>query len=350
MSGGKADDVMRIGARRSLLLVLLVLALIHPAWAAKPELRCRPDGTFTVVMFSDLHHGKMIDPRTATAMGKVLEQEKPDFVVVGGDCLAGGLCDTVQDVKNAIRAVGEPMEQRTIPWAIVFGNHDQEHFPKTKLGKEEVIGIYASYPCNLNVRGSPEIHGAGNDDLLVKNSAGTRPVFCLWLLDSGAYADAPIGGYDWIHTDQVAWYYQTSKDLEARYKRKIPGLMFFHIPLREFAEMSSSTKFAGERNEPECPSRINSGLFAAVLERGDVQGIFCGHDHTNDYVGEWFGVRLGYDYSAGYAAYGLRETDPRSARGRGGRVFRIKESDPWAFTTWMRFEDGSTDQRSPAPK
>jgi len=340
---------MGIVLRRTLLFVLLVSALIQPAWPAKPQLKCRPDGTFKVVMFSDLHHGGTVDPRTVAAMGSILDKEKPDMVVIGGDCVSGGSCDSLQDLKSAIHGVGEPMEQRKIPWAIVFGNHDQEHFPRTSLGKEDVIGIYASYPCNVNVRGSDKIHGVGNDDLLVEGSTGTRPVFCLWLIDSGDYAGRQVGGYDWIHSDQVSWYYQTSKELEGRYGSKIPGIMFFHIPLREFGEMAGGAKFAGERNEPECPAQVNGGLFAAVLDRGDVQGIFCGHDHTNDYVGEWYGVRLGYDYSAGYAGYGLPASDPRSARGRGGRVFLIRESDAWNFTTWMRFEDGSTDQGSPAP-
>jgi len=32
----------------------------------------------------------------------------------------------------------------------------------------------------------------------------------------------------------------------------------------------------GERNEEECPGPINSGMFSAILERGDVKGVFCG--------------------------------------------------------------------------
>jgi len=86
------------------------------------------------------------------------------------------------------------------------------------------------------------------------------------------------------------------------------------------------------------------------LDRGDIKGIFCGHDHINDYVGNWFGIRLGYDYAAGYAEYGLPEDDPRNARGRGSRVFLIKESDPGNFVTWIRFEDGSADQLEPLSK
>lgn len=339
---------MSTGRLRLLLFAFLILALVTTAFAAKPALRCRADGTFKVVMFSDLHHSQPIDPRTAAAMGKVLDREQPDMVIIAGDGVSGGGCDTPADLQRAIAEVAAPMEERRVPWAMVFGNHDQEHFAKTHLDKPAVIKLYAAYPHNLNVVG-PSIHGAGNDDLLVAGRDG-KPMFCLWLLDSGMYAPEPIGGYDWIHCDQVAWYERTSRSLEARYGRKVPGIMFFHIPLLEFGQMIAAGKFLGERNEPECPANVNSGLFAALLDRGDVKGVFCGHDHTNTYVGEWFGVRLGYDYSAGYDGYSLKEGDPRAARGRGGRVFLIKESDPWHFETWIRFEDGSVDAQGTTAK
>ena len=39
-------------------------------------------------------------------------------------------------------------------------------------------------------------------------------------------------------------------------------------------------------------SKINSGLFTAMLEAGDVMGVFAGHDHDNDYVGACMVFRL----------------------------------------------------------
>lgn len=332
---------MRTKASWSLMLLILIAAVARTTWAAKPELRCRADGTFKIVMFSDVQDDETLDPRATALMEKTLDAEKPDFVVIGGDCIMGSLCDTVDDVKRAISQVAYPMEKRKIPWAIVFGNHDQEHFAKTKLGKDEVIKEYAGYPCNLNVRGDTKIHGEGNDDLLINDHTGSKPIFCAWLLDSGAYAPKGVGGYDWIHADQVAWYYRTSSALQTKYGRKIPGLMFFHIPIMEFTEMYKSGKAKGDRYEPEGCAKIHSTLFAAVQERGDVKGIFCGHDHINNYVGEWHGVRLGYDASAGYSDYNLSNNDPNVNRTRGGRVFLIKESDPWNFETWMRYTDGS---------
>ena len=57
---------------------------------------------------------------------------------------------------------------------------------------------------------------------------------------------------------------------------------------------------AGERNEEEYPGPINSGMFPAMLERGDVKGVFYGHDHVNTYMGNYYGILLGYAGSTGF--------------------------------------------------
>ncbi|HEY3414907.1 MAG TPA: metallophosphoesterase family protein [Armatimonadota bacterium] len=322
---------------------MLTVAMSQTARAAKPELEFREYGAFKVMMYSDIQDGPTMDPRATALMGRLLDAEKPDVVIIGGDCIAGDTCKSVADVKQAIAWVARPVEERKIPWAMVFGNHDQEHFPNTHMGKEEVFKVYQSYPYNINVRGSRAIHGVGNANLLVKDHTGKDAVFSLWLLDSNEYVDGPAAGYDWIHSDQIAWYTQTSRRMEARYGHKIPGLMFFHIPLCEFTDMAKSIKIKGDRGEDECPARVNSGLLAAVLERGDVKGIFCGHDHVNNYVGDWLGIQLGYDGAIGYYSYNRKDDDPKVARGRGARVFQIRESDPWKYTTWMRFSDNTTE-------
>ncbi|MBP6965359.1 MAG: metallophosphoesterase family protein [Armatimonadetes bacterium] len=326
------------------LLLSLLFVFIQTASAAKPELRFGADGTFKIVTFSDIQDDESLDPRSTALMERVLDAEKPDMVVIIGDCIAGYAIDTVDQVKQAIASISVPMEKRRIPWAIVFGNHDMEHQGRTKMDKSAVIEFYSSFPCNLNVRGPEKIHGVGNDHLLVKNSAGTAPALALWLIDSGMYAPAKIGGYDWIHATQVNWYCRTSTQLQAKYGLKIPGLMFFHIPIQEFRDLAQSGKYKGDRFEPEGCSKIHSSLFASVLARGDVKGIFCGHEHISNYVGEWHGVTLGYDASVTYSDYNLPDNDPAVNRTRGGRVLLIKESDPGHFATWMRFTDNTTNQ------
>ena len=48
----------------------------------------------------------------------------------------------------------------------------------------------------------------------------------------------------------------------------------------------------------------NSGEFAAMTEKGDVKGIYFGHDHLNSFNGEVNGVDLGYTQGAGFHVYG----------------------------------------------
>ena len=62
-------------------------------------------------------------------------------------------------------------------------------------------------------------------------------------------------------------------------------------------------------------------------------GIFVGHDHVNDYVGDYFGIRLGYSGNTGFGTYGLQGDDPD--RLRGARVFLLQEGNPKGFETFM---------------
>ncbi len=99
----------------------------------------------------------------------------------------------------------------------------------------------------------------------------------------------------------------------------------------------NSTGVVGERNQDECPGPFNSGLYSALLERGDVKGVFVGHDHINDYVGNYFGIVLGYAASAGFGTYGLPVNEPEPNRLRGARVFILHEDAPNDFETYMAY-------------
>ncbi|KMY53257.1 phosphoesterase [Bacillus sp. FJAT-27231] len=310
------------------------------------KLKFNSDGKFKIVQFNDPQDDERIDRRTLQLMEKVLDAEKPDFVVINGDMLASGP-DTPLEVKQAINNLAQPMEQRKIHWAVTFGNHDEDSTPKNGLDEAAMLKIYMSYPHNMNEPSEKGLTGTGNSHLLINNSKGTTPAFNLWLLDSGRYAPDEIAGqnfegypdWDWLRFDQVNWYYETSKKLEKRFNRKVPSLMFMHIPLWEHRYMWFASKeemseakhalavkkhsITGERNEDECPGPINSGMFSAILHRGDVKGVFCGHDHINTYAGNYYGVMLGYGGNCGFGAYGLSGAERN--RLRGARVFTLDE-------------------------
>jgi predicted MPP superfamily phosphohydrolase len=104
------------------------------AKAPKPTLAFRPDGKFKVVQLNDTQDDEQTDRRTIELMDRTLDAEKPDFVVINGDVINGG-CDTELDVKQALNHVVKPMESRKIPWAVTFGNHDEDSAQRTGMPK-----------------------------------------------------------------------------------------------------------------------------------------------------------------------------------------------------------------------
>ncbi|MBO1267140.1 metallophosphoesterase family protein [Arthrobacter sp. PO-11] len=321
--------------------------------APRPTLAFRPDGKFKVVQFNDTQDDEKTDRRTIELMERTLDQEKPDFVVINGDVINGG-CDTELEVKEALNHVVLPMERRGIPWAVTFGNHDEDSVSRTGMTEAKMLEFLQSYAHNVNADSVPGLTGTSNTQLLVQSAKSQEPAFGLWLIDTGRYAPDTIDGqnfegypdWDWVRMDQVTWYRNQSIATEQKYGKKIPSLMWGHIALHEhrnmwFASLDSRTaadharaltkhSIVGERNEDECPGPINSGLFSAFLERGDVLGYFVGHDHVNTYVGNYYGVQLGYAPGTGFGAYGLSGAERN--RLRGARVFELDENQPKVYT------------------
>lgn len=301
------------------------------AQTSHQSLQYREDGTFTIVQFTDLHwqNGEPDDMLTKLLMELVLDQTSPDLVVFTGDLIYSNDCiDPKQSLRDAVRSA----EVRGIPWAAVYGNHDTEHL----VTREDLMQVQLEHKLCLSSAGPEGIHGVGNYVLLLNAHGSDKPVRALYMLDSGSYSTLPqLEGYEWIHRDQVDWYVSQSTQLrEANGGEPLPALAFFHIPLPEYDEVWRKELCFGSKHEGVASPMINSGLFAAMLEMGDVAGTFCGHDHVNDYTGDLHGIRLCYGRATGYQTYG-REGFPR-----GARVIRLRQGER-DFVTELRLDDGS---------
>lgn len=297
-------------------------------------LRFRADGSFTIVQFTDIHwqNGGEADQRSRALMERVLAGERPDLVVYTGDLIESLHCS---DPLASIRQPVSVAEEREIPWAAVFGNHDSEKGSRADLGR----ALQQGWRYSLFEPGPPDLHGVGNYRLTV-TGADDQPAASLWFLDSGSYAKLPFTAYEWVHADQIGWYRRESRQIaRANGGRPLPALAFLHIPLPEYSWLWRTRTCYGQKNERVCCSVWDSGLFAAMARQGDVAGLFCGHDHTNDYWGELSGIRLCYGRATGYSTYG-KEGFPR-----GARVIRMHQGQR-PFDTWLHLDDGSivTDQ------
>ena len=315
------------------------------------NLRFNEDGRFRILILTDAHHAPGTGTQTITAMGSLIDRARPDFVFLDGDNIAGHA--TEKNCRDMIDQIVSPMEERGIPWAHVYGNHDKTPLFSKAFQQE----IYESYPHCMSQFGPEDIPGVGNYFLPVLDKDG-RTVFGIWALDSMqdlgimdeklARMEHPEkeillpnrlttgSDADFIRLEQVAWYMGTSRNLEKDNGRKVPSVMCFHQPLYEFNAVvrnPGQTQMKGECNESICCSEINSGLFAALLERGDVTGVFCGHDHNNSFDGIWCGIHLAYCGSVGYHAYGIKNPGRDRECLRGGRTIDIDVRDPWRIRT-----------------
>jgi len=309
------------------------------------SLSYRPDGTFTLVQFTDTHYIAG-DPRSERALECVkdaIDGVKPDLVIHTGDIVFGK-----PDLDSA-RGILTPLADSGIPWAVALGNHDSQ-FGSTR---EEMFAFIRSLPGCVNTAPKEGVYGYSNDVITLCGDKGVEKAF--YLFDS---MDAVIlkgmeeeHCYDYIRVSQLNWYKAHSEKLQAQNGNEpVPALAFFHIPLREIerALWEAPNRFlVGNNGEDPCPSRVNSGLFGLFLERGDVRAIVTGHDHDCDYVlrGET-GINFIYGrYSGCDTVYnhlgrtGKSTQENPQEKVSGCRVFQFTKGKP-GFRTWVRLLGG----------
>lgn len=273
----------------------------------KIKLKFHDDGTFRVLVFSDLHtSGDHVSKQVIDNMNLIIDRENPDFVAFDGDNTWAGA--SAKQVENLVREFTAHIEELGIPWGHVYGNHDAESGNTPKKKQQE---IYESFDHCLSKAGPEDIDGMGNYILPIYAHDSDEIKYNLWALDSGEYISSEFSeqfmpsaslykghqfsSYASIPMNQVVWYYNTSVKLEKKLGYKVPTLMYFHIPLQECynAWMNrAGITYTGGMNEDICAGELNSGLFAAVTERGDVKAMVFGHDHTNDFMFNYCGVKL----------------------------------------------------------
>ena len=203
------------------------------------------------------------------------------------------------------------------------------------MTREQLYDIIRQVPGNL----MPDRGSVLSPDyvLTVKASSDAKKdAAVLYCMDSHSYSPLKDAkGYAWLTFDQVNWYRQQSAAYTAQNGGKpLPALAFFHIPVPEYNEAASDENaiLRGTRMEEACAPILNTGMFAAMKESGDVMGIFVGHDHDNDYAVMWKGILLAYGrFTGGNTEYNHLPN--------GARIIVLDEGAR-TFTSWIRQKDG----------
>lgn len=314
-----------------LFLALVSLCMTAFCFAQKSELQFNKDGKFKIVQFTDVHF-KYKNPASDIALeriNQVLDEEQPDFVIFTGDVVYSAPAD-----KGMLQVL-EQVSKRKLPFVVTFGNHDNEQ----GMTREQLYDIIRQVPGNL----MPDRDSVLSPDyvLTVKASSDAKKdAAVLYCMDSHSYSPLKdVKGYAWLTFDQVNWYRQQSAAYTARNGGKpLPALAFFHIPVPEYNEAASDENaiLRGTRMEEACAPKLNTGMFTAMKESGDVMGIFVGHDHDNDYAVMWKGILLAYGrFTGGNTEYNHLPN--------GARIIVLDEGAR-TFTSWIRQKDGIVDK------
>ena len=318
---------------RKLILGLTMLMCIGQAFAQN-TLRFKK-GLFKIVQITDLHYklGVKASEQGLACVREMVQTEKPDLVVVTGDIIYSAPADSTLSV------VLKTFAQLGVPFCMTFGNHDYDF-------KTPAVALYNQMQKTPNCV-MPVLQGKNTDySLPILSSNGKRTAAVLYCIDThNKPAIGGIGGYQWISHNQITWYRQRSMVYKQKNGgRPVPSLAFLHIPLPEFNYATDNTQcpMYGSRLEKAYSPSLNSGMFASIKEMGDIMGVFCGHDHDNDYAVSYFNVLLAHGrFSGGNTEYNHLK--------RGARVIVLKEGKR-EFDTWIREVGGNVLYRTTYPK
>ncbi|KAI2621765.1 calcineurin-like phosphoesterase [Hypoxylon sp. NC1633] len=323
----------------------------------KPQPRVNDNGKFKIMQLADIHlstgvgHCRdavpdeyeggacMADFRTLDFVSKLLDEEKPDLVVLSGDQVNG---DTAPDAQSAIFKYAQLLIKHKVPYVSIFGNHDDEG----TLPRPNQMALIEQLPYSLSVAGPDDIDGVGNYYIeVLAQGTSKHSALTVYMLDSHSYSpdERQYSGYDWIKKNQIDWFRQTSEGLKKKHKEYTHihmDIAFIHIPLPEYREADSP--FVGEWREVVTAPKFNSGFRDALVEQGVVM-VSCGHDHANEYCmlssnkeTKRPELWMCYGGGGGFGGYG----------GYGGYVRRARffdiDMNEARITTYKRLEYGDT--------
>ncbi|MBP3447326.1 MAG: metallophosphoesterase [Clostridia bacterium] len=333
----------------SFLLAVVIMAGISVTGfaadaGAEKVLQFGTDGKFKIMHVTDTHLEYQNVEASVWLIAQACDKEQPDLVVITGDNVQN--YDDASQTKEIIDKLMSVFEERSIPTAVTFGNHDSE---VGAMSREDLMAYYNTYSCSVSVDDGEALSGCGTYNLPIMSSDGSKVKFNVWVFDSNDYDEE--GRYAYVKADQVEWYKAMSDELTAANGgEKVYSFAFQHIIVPEVYEALKKTDrkrlFSyshmynrdeyymfdpngvnyGTLNEIPCCGYHNDGQFDAMVEKGDVLAMFSGHDHTNAFGVKYKGIDIVNSLSTRYNG------DTFSTQ-YGYRILEVDEADTSKYTS-----------------
>lgn len=333
----KMNKILSLVLSVAMVIGLVPMMTISSSAAYTDKFTFDENGEFTIVQLTDIQDDKEVHEDALALITKAMSRYSPDLVVLTGDNIAGKM--SADDTWSSIRQFLNPIINAGVPYAMTFGNHDEEDAslvdtPSNQEQYDFAVGL-SDYGVDFDV---DSLSGVGTGGIPIYSRDGSTIKFAVFPVDSGNYDEN--GDYDHVKQDQLDYYEETVASYGS-----VPHLVFQHIIIPEVydkllvkAESTtpgaiqghgnwssnyyvldpSNPTITGQMYEQPCPSAINGGQYDAMVRTGCMVGNFVGHDHKNNFVGTTAdGITIGYTEAVTMHSYGHK--DPAC------RVFTIKE-------------------------
>ncbi len=313
------------------------------------------NGKFRILQVSDPQDMHYVRYSMIKMLNRAYDELKPDLVLFTGDNVLSnhlldarignrqsgkGFKDTYARMKKSFDFILKPLEKRNIPFAMIFGNHDDW----CCMTKHEILELYRQYSGFVGLDSFDGEGGTGTYHMPIYS--GDKAKFNLWLFDTSTHNKQDGNCYTAVKPEAIEWYKSKSDELKAQNGGEpLPSLMFQHIPMPEtedcveeceksdpnacpgsdgkYYRLKPEKVLSGRLFEPTPGYAENNGQFEAIKQQGDVLAVVYGHHHRNNFDIEHEGVRMIQTPTASFRCYGNSQ--------RGVRLFEIDEENPSEF-------------------
>ena len=254
------------------------------------------------------------DRQCGNHIRSLIEQAKPDLIFITGDIVYG----RYDNDGSALKWIADLMDSFSVPWAPVFGNHDNE----AKVGVDFQCKVFEDSEYCLFKRGNV----TGNGNYTVGVMVGNELVRVIHLLDSNGCKesdDPSVQKKKGIYPDQFELVEKNSQAIRQAFGRSVPAFLAFHIPHSIFHEAEVEKGYFTPEKQyyvigVDVPAK--DGDFGFKLDACDtfgtetdivefskkncIDGIFIGHHHNTATVINYKGIKLVFGLKTGqYDSY-----------------------------------------------
>lgn len=254
-----------------------------------------------------------LDPLCGDQIRSLVAQTNPDLIFITGDIVYGSFDDS----GRSFVWFCELMDSFGIPWAPVFGNHDNE----SKMGVAWQCERFSKSKYCLFKRGSV----SGNGNYTVGIAVGDELLRVIHMLDSNGCSDcsdADVIKQCGIYPDQIELVRANAAKIRAAQGRGVEAFMAFHIPTDTFAQAERGKGYLTDERKKyilgvDVPARdgdfgckreevrgcVRTEGFFELLDECNVNGVFAGHYHSVNTCIEYRGIKWVYGLKTGQYDY-----------------------------------------------